>query len=189
MTDKNNIHPTAIINWDKVVIGSGNTIGPYVCIGTDAQSTKDSSDGTIEIGNNNVFREFSTVHLPTKHSYLTKIGSNNFFMVGSHIAHDCVIEDNITLCNNALIAGHTHIMKGSTIGLGTTIHQFQCVGSYSMIGMNSVITKYSIISPGEIWAGNPAKYIKENTIGLERNSISKEKLDLEIQRYNELRVR
>ena len=62
----NLIHKTAIIEWQKVKIGKNNVIGPYVVIGTDAQHTYDKSDGYICIGNNNIIREFTTIHLPTK---------------------------------------------------------------------------------------------------------------------------
>ena len=63
---KNNfVHTTAVINWKKIVIGSGNIIGPYVVIGNNAQHPKLKSNGIIQIGNNNVFNEFTNVHLPT----------------------------------------------------------------------------------------------------------------------------
>lgn len=60
----NNIHPTAIINWDNVTIGDGNNIGPYVCIGTDAQHKSENSNGIVEIGDGNTFREYVSVHRP-----------------------------------------------------------------------------------------------------------------------------
>ena len=62
----NLVHKTAIIQWQKVKIGKNNVIGPYVVIGTDAQHTYEKSDGYIYIGNNNIIREFTTIHLPTK---------------------------------------------------------------------------------------------------------------------------
>lgn len=183
----NDIHPTAIINWERVTIGKGNVIGPYVCIGTDAQHRSEQSDGVIQIGDNNTFREFTTVHLPTRISKLTKIGNNNYFMVNSHIAHDCIIEDNVTICNNVALAGHVHVMEGSNIGLGTTVHQFQVIGSYSMIGMNSTVVSSAVIQPGGKWVGNPVRNIGINEVGLSRNNVSPEYLAQEQQRFERLR--
>ena len=76
----NKIHDTAIINWDKLKIGKGNIFGPYVVVGTEAQWPGHKSFGNIEIGNNNIFREFTTIHLPTKKKKLTKIGNNCYLM-------------------------------------------------------------------------------------------------------------
>ena len=72
---KNNyVHKSSIVNWDKIDIGRGNVIGPNVIIGTDAQDPYKKSKGKIIIGNNNIFREFSTIHLPTDLKKVTKIG-------------------------------------------------------------------------------------------------------------------
>ncbi len=62
----NRVHHTAMVNWEQLDIGSGNEIGPYVCIGTDAQHRTEPSEGTIVIGDNNIIREYSTVNLPTR---------------------------------------------------------------------------------------------------------------------------
>ena len=62
----NLIHKSAIINWDKVKIGTNNIIGPYCIIGSDAQHTSERSSGYISIGNKNIIREFTTIHLPTR---------------------------------------------------------------------------------------------------------------------------
>ena len=81
---RNSIHPTAIINWEKVRMGSGNVVGPFVCIGTDAQHVAQKSNGIVQIGNNNTFREYSSVNLPTAASMTTSIGDDNYFMSSSH---------------------------------------------------------------------------------------------------------
>jgi UDP-N-acetylglucosamine acyltransferase len=179
----NYIHKSAIINWQKIDIGKGNVIGPNVIIGTDAQHPRDRSSGKIIIGNNNVFREFSTVHLPTKLKKITHIGNNCYFMTLSHIAHDCYIEDDILFSNNVLLGGNTYIMKGSQLGLNTIVHQGQVIGSYSMLGMGTVVTKKLIIKPGFVFVGNPAKKIKKNLIGLSRKNISNKELILENKRF------
>ena len=180
---ENNIHPTAVINWEKVEIGHGNIIGPYVCIGTDAQHVSSKSDGIIRIGDNNTFREFSTVHLPTSSSKVTEIGNKNYFMCNSHVAHDCKIEDQVTLCVGAVLNGHVRAMIGAYIGSGVQIHQFQTIGSYSMLGMNSTVPKKCELIPGSTYIGSPAKRIGINKVALERNNISAETLEKEIKRY------
>ena len=82
----NRVHHTAMVNWEQLDIGSGNEIGPYVCIGTDAQHRTEPSEGTIVIGDNNIIREYSTINLPTRFSKITSIGSNCYFMALSHLS-------------------------------------------------------------------------------------------------------
>ena len=83
-------------------------------------------------------------------------------------------------------SGHNHIMKGANLGHGCIIHPWQIVGSYAMIGMGTVIPKKTRVEPGYIYVGNPAKKLKLNEIGLERQGITKDMLDIETNRYNEL---
>ena len=181
---ENNIHPQAFIDWNYVTIGTGNDIGPFTSIGTKAQHKSLQSDGQIIIGDNNVIRELCTIHLPTNPQHNTVIGNDNYFMANSHIAHDCLLENNITLCNNATLGGHTTVMHGATIGFSSNIHQFQVIGSYSMLGMMTCVPKGVKIYPGQVWIGNPARFLKDNTIGLQRNSIEKDTLAEEFERFN-----
>ena len=181
---KNNlVHNTAIINWKDLIIGKGNKIGPYVVIGNDAQHPKNKSFGKIMIGDNNVFNEFTNIHLPTKLKKKTVIGNKNYFMNSCTIDHDCFIEDNIVVSSNCVLGGNVILMKNSQLGIRTTIHQNQVIGSYSMIGMNSVITKKTKVTPGYIFYGKPAKLIKKNIIGLRRNKITNEILKKEYKRF------
>ena len=177
----NNIHPTAIVDWENVTMGEGNTIGPYACIGTDAQHKSEHSNGIVEIGNNNTIREYVTVHRPL--AGYTKIGNNNYIMCNSHIAHDCIIENDTMVTVNVILLGGVTIMTGANIGSGATVHQRQTIGSYAMIGMNSVVVKNSLIIPGKIYAGVPVKMIGENRIGLERNNVDEKHLNSEIERF------
>ena len=179
----NLVHKSAVITWDKLDIGKGNLIGPNVIIGTDAQHPIDKSIGKIKIGNNNVFREFTTIHLPTKLKKLTHIGNNCYFMTLSHIAHDCYLEDNILFSNNVTLGGNTYIMIGSQLGLNTIVHQGQVIGSYSMFGMGSIITKKLLAKPGFVYIGNPAKKLKKNKIGLSRKKIEHKDLLEENRRF------
>ena len=182
----NKIHDTAVINWDRVDIGTGNEIGPYVCIGTDAQHRTEPSDGKIVIGDNNIIREYSTIHLPTRFSKITAIGSNCYLMALSHIAHDCVVENDVIFSNNATLGGHVHIMQNSQVGFSVTIHQHQVIGSYCMIGMGTVIPRNKKIIPGSKWVGNPARIMGKNAVGLERAGITEAMLETETIRYEKL---
>tara|TARA_B100001250_G_C19808068_1_gene794361 strand:+ start:1129 stop:1737 length:609 start_codon:yes stop_codon:yes gene_type:complete len=184
----NEVHSTAIVNWEQISIGTGNKIGPYVCIGTDAQHTREESSGTITIGNDNIFREYTTVNLPTRYTRMTRIGNGCYFMALSHIAHDCVVEDEVIFSNNVTLGGHCHIMRGSQFGFNTIVHQYQVVGSYCMLGMGTIIPAKVRIEPGNIYAGNPAKFLRINSIGLERRDVSFPQLKDEKIRYEELLI-
>jgi UDP-N-acetylglucosamine acyltransferase len=129
----------------------------------------------VIIGNNNVFREFITVNAGTLKP--TTLGSNIVLLRNSHVGHDSTLEDKVNLSCNVLIGGHSYIMEGANFGLGSICHQFSTIGAYSMIGMGSVVTKKSIIQPGKIYVGVPCDYLKDNTIGLDRNNINQISLD------------
>ena len=182
----NMIHSTAIINWENVILGKNNTVGPYVVIGNHAQHPKQKSYGKIKIGNNNIFNEYCNIHLPTKLSLETVIGNNNYFMNSTTIDHDCIVENDVILSSNVILGGNVYIMRGAQLGIKTTVHQNQIIGSYSMIGMNSVITKTKIILPGYIYYGNTVKKIKKNILGLKRNKINSDILKKENVRFVKL---
>ena len=183
----NKVHRTAMINWENIKIGINNIFYPYSVIGFDAQHTYQKSEGKLIIGNKNIFREFCTVHLPTKKKKLTKIGNNCLFMTMSHIGHDCTIENNVTLSNNVNIAGNTYIMKNAQCGLNSVIHQDQVIGSYCMIGMGTLIGKKIILKPGFIFVGSSPKGIIKNKVGLLRNKISDRQLRNETKRFEKIR--
>ena len=185
----NDIHPTAVIE-DGAELGNNNIVGPFcyitsnakigngnhfvshVCIGTPAQHRLEMPQGFVEIGNDNVVHSFSQFHCSTNPAAPTRIGNNCLLMTNSHIAHDCILEDHVTMSSNSTLGGHTYIMRGANLGFGTITHQKQIIGSYVMTGMGTVFPKNTSIKPGYIYAGNPAKGLKKNSIGLERNNIS-----------------
>ncbi len=78
-------------------------------------------------------------------------------------------------------------MNGANIGLNAVIHQRQVIGSWAFVGMGAIVVKGAVVNPGEVWGGSPAKLIKANKIGLERNGVSDIDLALEIMRFNSLR--
>lgn len=195
--ERNNIHPTAIIE-DGVSIGQGNYIGPFCiirvgttigdnnrfeshcCIGSSAEHRDYMREETmgcgVTIGDNNIFREYVTINRGTFRE--TQIGNNIIMLRGSHLGHDVIVEDKVTLSCNVLIGGESYIMEGVNMGLGAICHQYSILGAYSMIGMGGIVTKSSSILPGEIYVGNPVKFLKKNIIGLERNGIDEERLKI-----------
>lgn len=200
--NENFISPSASVH-PSVRIGTGNSIGPFcyigpnvtigdnnifvshVCIGTPAEFRGKCGANGVRIGDGNVFSEFTSVHLPVDSK--TVVGSNVYLMTTSHIAHDCTVEDDVTICNGTQMAGHVTIMRGANIGLGCMIHQYQVIGSYSMLGMGSVVTRGSRIVPGRKYAGNPVRLLGRNSIGIERASVTPEQLHSETDRWKSLK--
>lgn len=184
----NRIHETAIINWEKVQIGTNNVFYPYSIIGEEAQHPSKISNGKLIIGNNNIFREFTTIHLPTDDKRNTTINNNCYFMTKSHVGHDCYIEDNVVLSNDVNVAGNTYIMKFSQLGLNSVIHQDQTIGSYNMIGMSTIVGKKIELKPGYIYTGNPPRGIIKNKISLKRNNVSELDLENETIRFKKIKL-
>ena len=105
-------------------IGKGNRIFQFASVGEDCQDKKYNGEPTrLIIGDNNVIREGCTLHRGTVQDQgVTRIGSNNLFMAYVHVAHDCVVGDDIIMANNATIAGHVHVGDGAILGGYTTVH-------------------------------------------------------------------
>jgi UDP-N-acetylglucosamine acyltransferase len=128
---KNNIiHPYTILRG-PLTIGNGNIIGPHCVIGTPGADTRtpryDSSENKIQIGNNNIIREFSAIQKP-RYNELTKIENNVHIMQGVSVQHDCIIEDDVTLTANVALAGLVTALKGSYVGMGSTVTQKNVIG-------------------------------------------------------------
>ena len=183
LVNGNFVHQTAQINWDRVDIGVGNRIGPFCIIGGEAQHRYYSSCGEISIGDHNIFQEHVSVNLPTSISKNTKVGSGCFFMTSAVVHHDCLIEDDVTMCSNASIGGSVIVMRGANIGMNASVHQFKTIGSYTMLGMNGCVIKGSNIRPGRKFVGVPVRDIGSNSIGLSRAKITENLLQIENQRF------
>lgn len=200
----NFIHPTSIVE-ESVILGNGNYIGPfcyitgdtiigdnnrfeaYCTIGTPAEHRDYFyiTEGALSIGNNNIFREYSSINIGSISR--TVIGNNVTLLTGAHVSHDCILADKITLSHNVALGGHSIVMEGVNLGIAAICHQYSVLGAYSMIGMGSVVTKSSNITPGNIYIGSPAKYLKPNTIGLERNNIDSTLLSELNNQYTKLK--
>ena len=124
-------------------IGKDNIFYPFSSIGSQPQDLKfENETSYLIIGDSNTFRENVTVNPGTKGGGLKTVIKNNcLFMVGSHIAHDCQIESNVILANNATLAGHVEIGENAIIGGNSAVHQFVQIGKNSMIGGMSGVEK------------------------------------------------
>lgn len=156
----NNIHPTALIA-EGVVIGKGNTIGPYCVIGFPAEWKGKETSGKVVIGDNNTITGLVTIDSGTANP--TLIGNNCYLMKGVHIGHDAIIFSDVTISCGAKVGGHAVIKDACNIGLNAVIHQKQEIAKGCMIGMAAVVTKKLITEPFKTYAGNPAKLIGDNT--------------------------
>ncbi len=188
-----NIGPYTVIEG-KVKIGDGTKIGPHchilgrttigknneihasVVIGDYPQDVNFNPDetegGEVIIGDGNVFREFVTIQRPAKPESKTIVGNSTYFMVVSHIAHDCIVEDNVIVANSSLLAGFVQVHKGAFISGNVGIHQHSRIGAYSIVGANAKVAQD--IPPFMIADGTPARVYGINIIGLKRAGFSRE---------------
>ena len=153
-------------------IGNNNEIFPFVSLGTSPQDLKYMGEkNSIIIGNDNKLREYVNINPGTEQGgSITKVGNNNLMMVYCHIAHDCMIDDNIVLANNVQVGGHVSINKNAIVGGSCAIHQFSRIGEFAMIGgMTGVL---SDVIPYGLSLGNRNYLIGLNLIGLRRSGIS-----------------
>ena len=159
-------------------IGSGNRFMSHCSIGVQPQDLKFKGDPTrLEIGDNNFFREFVTLHRGTPGGGgITRIGSHGLYMVGAHIAHDCQVGDSVIFANNGTLAGHVHVGNFATIGALTAVHQFCFVGEYAFLGGGTIATK-DCLPFMKVVGSRPARCFGPNSIGLERKGFSEERRD------------
>jgi len=118
------------------VIGTGNTLYPFASLGLPCQHKRNkATDTKLVVGNDNIFREHFTAHTGSDvDQKITRIGSRNWFLVGSHVAHDCIVGDDIVMSNNAGLAGHVIVENKAIIGAMAGVLQFTHIGEGAMIG-------------------------------------------------------
>ncbi|MDT8910284.1 UDP-N-acetylglucosamine acyltransferase [Amycolatopsis sp. PS_44_ISF1] len=195
----NRIHPTAVLGEGvelgggnvigpytvivgPVRIGDGNWIGPHVTIGTpgedrggphpvaweDAPTGDPALDGHgVVIGSRNRIREYAGVHQGTWRA--STLGDDCYLLRGSHIGHDAVVGDHVTLACNVLLGGHTHVWSHANLGMGTVVHQGARIGPGAMVGMGSAVRRE--VGAFTITVGNPARASGVNLVGLSRRGL------------------
>jgi UDP-N-acetylglucosamine acyltransferase len=159
-------------------LGRGNHVYPFSVIGGDPQDlTYKGERVSLEIGDANEFREFSTVNRGTvKGGGVTRIGSHNLIMSYTHIGHDCLVGDHTIFVNGGTLAGHVTVEDYATVGAFCPVHQFCRIGRHSYIGAHTVITQdvppfSKVVSPRD------SKCYGVNAIGLERQGFSPERIE------------
>ncbi len=198
------VHPNAIIGEnvkigpfvtieEDVVIGQGTEIGPNVCIlngtrlgrnckifpgaiiGSIPQDLKFQGENSfLEIGDNVIIREYSTINRGTRANYRTVIGSNTLIMAYCHVAHDCIIGEGCVLANCVNLAGHIKIGPKTVLGGLTAVHQFVRIGDHVMVGGGSLVRKD--VPPYVKAAREPLSYAGVNSIGLRRRGFTNEQI-------------
>jgi len=158
----------------RTTIGSETVIYPFASIGQRPQDLKYHGEkSTLEIGSKNQIREHVTMNPGTEGGgMVTKVGDNGLFMVGVHVAHDCVVGNNVIMANNATLAGHVHVGDFAVIGGLAAVHQFVRIGEHAMIGGMSGVEN-DVIPYGMV-KGERAYLAGLNLIGLERRGFERE---------------
>ncbi|QJR81782.1 acyl-ACP--UDP-N-acetylglucosamine O-acyltransferase [Alteromonas pelagimontana] len=155
-------------------IGKNNRFFQFCSIGEDCQDKKYAGERTeLVIGDDNIFRESASVHRGTSQDQgITRVGSRNLLMINAHVAHDCVLGDDIVLANNVSLAGHVHLGNYVIFGGGAAIQQFGKVGDHAFVGAGAIVVKD--VPPYVMVSGQKHVAAGINSEGLRRRGFSKE---------------
>jgi len=166
------IGPHCVID-EHTAIGEDCRIFQGASIGSPSQDKKFKGEkGLLEVGDNNIIREYVTMNRGTDKDSKTIIGNNNLFMAYSHIAHDCIIGNSVVIANCGTLAGHVVLEDGVIIGGLAGVHQFVRLGQLSIIGGVSKVVQD--IVPYSMAEGQRAKVCGVNSVGLERAGFADE---------------
>jgi UDP-N-acetylglucosamine acyltransferase len=162
-----------VVITGHTTIGKNNIIYPFASLGQPSPDRKYKGEAaTLTIGNNNDIREGVTMHIGTvADKGTTAVGSNNLFMAGSHVAHDCVVGDNCILANYVQLAGHVELADNVTIGGLTGIHQRVHIGTHAIVGGHAGVAQD--VPPYANVAGRRATLQGLNLVGLRRKGMDK----------------
>jgi UDP-N-acetylglucosamine acyltransferase len=161
----------------STVIGAGTRIFPFAVIGAEPQVRGFSGPtASLVIGQNNVIREYAAIHVGTVDGGdCTRIGDENLIMNNVHVAHDCQIGSHCIIATFTALAGHVLVEDFVVFGAMTGVHQFARIGESAFTGANSMIAKDT--PPFSRVAGDRARFMGLNTIGLQRREFEKETID------------
>jgi len=189
LADGVEVGPYAVIS-DHVDIGENTVIGPHAVIHNYVRTGKNNhihahavigdlpqdisfdpaTETWVEIGDANVLREGVTIHRSTVPSRPTRLGSNNYLVAYTHMAHDCNVGDGVILTINAALGGHVEIGNKVVIGGSVAVHQFCRIGQYAMVAGFIAVRKD--VLPYSMIAGDPARHYRLNTVGLRRSGVT-----------------
>ena len=154
-------------------MGARNRVFEHATLGGEPQDVKFRGEQShLLIGDDNMIRENVTIHRATGEGNVTKVGSRNFLMIGVHIAHNCVLEDDCIFANGTALAGHIQVEDHVFLSNEVGVHQFVRLGRYAMVGAKAKIVQD--VLPFLITDGNPCRVRGLNSIGLRRAGFSAE---------------
>lgn len=167
-------------------IGEDTIVYPFACLGHAPQDLKYAGEAsTLKIGARNRIREHVTMHPGTAGDKMsTVVGDNNLFMVGVHVAHDCVVGNNVILANNATLAGHVHVGDYVIVGGLSAVLQFTHIGAHAIIGGMSGVENDVI--PFGLVKGERATLAGLNYVGMERRGFDKDSVRALTKAYKQL---
>jgi UDP-N-acetylglucosamine acyltransferase len=170
---KKTIVQSHVVIEGEVAIGTRNFIGHGAIIGAPPQDVSFSPERKtrVEIGDDNIIREYCTIHRGSAQGSATKIGDKNFLMAGAHIGHNSLIGNNVIIANNCLLAGHVRVDDCAFLGGGSTFHQFMHVGRLVMVQGSSAFGKDL---PPFVIAAERNSVFGLNVVGLRRAGLSAE---------------
>jgi UDP-N-acetylglucosamine acyltransferase len=160
----------------RTAIGDGTRIFPFASIGHQPQDLKyKGEESRLVIGRNNVIREQVTINPGTEGGgMVTRIGDNCLFMVGVHVAHDCIIGNGVIMANNATLAGHVKVGDFAVFGGLSAVHQFVRIGQYAMVGGVTGVER-DVIPYGSV-LGDRARLSGLNIVGMQRRGFSRDEI-------------
>jgi UDP-N-acetylglucosamine acyltransferase len=158
-------------------LGAENRIWPGAVIGTEPQDiTYQGTPTRVRIGDRNLIRECVTINRATeKGDGVTLLGSDNFLMACCHVAHDCVLQDHITMANGALLGGHVYVESHATLSGAVGVHHFATIGRYAFVGGLSRLVHD--VPPYMTVEGHPSRVRCVNVVGLRRHNFTKQQID------------
>lgn len=171
-------------------IGEGTVIYPFCSIGFNSQDDRKPSGEVTKtiIGKNNIIREYVTIQPGTttakRDRLVTMVGDNNLLMLGTHIAHDCVVGSNVVFANNATLAGHVEVGDFAQIGGLAAVHQYVRIGSYAIIGGVSAVVRDVV--PFGMATGDRAALEGLNIVGMKRNGFEQKDIKIVKQVIDDL---
>lgn len=161
----------------STTIGADCVVWPFAMLGGSPQHLAHRGEDTrLEVGERNSIREHVTMHTGTvAGGGVTRVGSDGLFMVGTHVAHDCVVGDGVAMANNAALGGHVQVGDNVFIGGLAGVHQHTRIGRHAFVGASAMVTK-DVIPFGSVW-GNHAHLEGLNLVGLKRRGFSRETIN------------
>jgi len=158
-----------------LTMGRGNVVFSGCVLGERPQHLRYNDEPTfVEIGDHNIFREHVTVHRGTTHTWATRIGSHNFLMAHSHVAHDCHVGDRCIMANGALLGGHCTLEDGAYVSGNSAVHQFVRIGRLALLSGCSATTKDI---PPFVIQQNIDTVVGINVVGMRRAGLTNDQIN------------